>query len=273
VLRVARFAARFDFKVAEETVALMHAIGGAGELDALVAERVWTETERALGERHPVRFFEVLRECGALKQVFPEIEQLFGIPQPKRYHPEIDSGIHTMMVLQQAARMSDDTAVRFAALVHDLGKGTTPRILWPSHRGHEERSVDLINDLCDRYRIPNRHRELAVIVARHHLDCHRILEVRTEKVLKRLEAIDAFRRPERVEQFLIACEADARGRKGMEQNHYPQAEFILSACKACRMIDTAPLLGQGLDGAGMAREIRSLRVAAIHKVQQEYLSE
>ncbi|HIE83027.1 MAG TPA: multifunctional CCA addition/repair protein, partial [Dehalococcoidia bacterium] len=177
VLRVARFAARFNFQVADETGKLMQTISDSGELDTLVAERVWTELERALNEKHPVRFFDVLRDCGALEKVFPEIDRLFGVPQPELHHPEIDSGIHTMMVLEQSCKLTEDPLIRFAVLAHDLGKGTTPKAQWPSHRGHEERSVKLIHILCDRYRIPGRYRELAVIVARHHLDCHRIKEM------------------------------------------------------------------------------------------------
>ncbi|OGT80555.1 MAG: multifunctional CCA tRNA nucleotidyl transferase/2'3'-cyclic phosphodiesterase/2'nucleotidase/phosphatase, partial [Gammaproteobacteria bacterium RIFCSPLOWO2_02_FULL_52_10] len=177
VIRVARFAARYNFTIAPATEALLKEISQTQELAALAVERIWQETERALAERQPVRFFSVLRECGALAKVFPEIDRLFGVPQPADYHPEIDSGIHTMMVLAQACKLSTDPVVRFAALVHDLGKAATPPEEWPSHKGHEERSVDLVLPLCDRYRIPNQYRELAVIVARYHLDCHRIHEM------------------------------------------------------------------------------------------------
>lgn len=263
VLRVARFAARFGFTIADETRHLMQAISKSGELDSLVAERVWAELERALGEKGPVRFFTVLRECDALQQLFPEIDRLFGIPQPQQYHPEIDTGLHTMMVLEQACRLTEDTSIRFAALVHDLGKGLTPKEQWPGHHGHEERSVGLIHALCDRFHIPGKYRELAVIVARHHLECHRIRELRPETILKKLEAIDALRRPERFQQYLIACEADARGRQGMEDQDYPQAQLFRHYLEAATRVDTTPLRDQGLDGTAMAEAIRKKRIAAI----------
>ncbi|MBT7950319.1 MAG: multifunctional CCA addition/repair protein, partial [Gammaproteobacteria bacterium] len=252
VLRVARFAARFNFQVADETGKLMQTISDSGELDTLVAERVWTELERALNEKYPVRFFEVLRDCGALEKVFPEIDRLFGVPQPELHHPEIDSGIHTMMVLEQSCKLTEDPLIRFAALVHDLGKGTTPKAQWPSHRGHEERSVKLIQVLCDRYRIPGRYRDLAVIVARHHLDCHRIKEMRADTILRKLEAMDAFRRPERFEQFLLACEADIRGRKGFENRPYPQAQYLQAAMAAANNIDTGIIQKESLSGKKIA---------------------
>jgi tRNA nucleotidyltransferase (CCA-adding enzyme) len=263
VLRVARFAARFNFQVADETGKLMQTISDSGELDALVAERVWTELERALNEKHPVRFFDVLRDCRALEKVFPEIDRLFGVPQPELHHPEIDSGIHTMMVLEQSCKLTEDPLIRFAALVHDLGKGTTPKAQWPSHRGHEERSVKLIHILCDRYRIPGRYRELAVIVARHHLDCHRIKEMRADTILRKLEAMDAFRRPERFEQFLLACEADIRGRKGFENRPYPQAQYLQAAMAAADNIDTSIIQKENLSGKKIAEAIRKLRTSAI----------
>jgi tRNA nucleotidyltransferase (CCA-adding enzyme) len=263
VLRVARFAARFNFQVADETGKLMQTISDSGELDTLVAERVWTELERALNEKYPVRFFEVLRDCGALEKVFPEIDRLFGVPQPELHHPEIDSGIHTMMVLEQSCKLTEDPLIRFAALVHDLGKGTTPKAQWPSHRGHEERSVKLIQVLCDRYRIPGRYRDLAVIVARHHLDCHRIKEMRADTILRKLEAMDAFRRPERFEQFLLACEADIRGRKGFENRPYPQAQYLQAAMAAANNIDTGIIQKESLSGKKIAEAIRKLRTRAI----------
>jgi len=263
VLRAARFAARFDFGIAPESLALMDEMVRAGELNDLVPERVWTETERALGEAHPVRYFDALRSCGALKQVFPEIEALYGVPQPERHHPEIDTGIHTMMVLEQAALLTDDAATRFAALVHDLGKALTPPAEWPGHGGHEERGVQLINQLCDRFRAPNRFRELAIIVARHHLDCHRIAEMRPGTILNKLEATDGFRRPERFEQFLLACEADARGRTGYENRDYPQAELWRIALEAAREADFTDLDLPRLGGEAAAGAIRKRRVEEI----------
>jgi tRNA nucleotidyltransferase (CCA-adding enzyme) len=263
VLRVARFAARLAFKIAPETMTLMHAISASGELAELAPERVWMETERALAENHAARFFEVLRECGALERIFPEIHALFGVPQPEKHHPEIDSGVHTMMVLAQACMLSPDPATRFAALMHDLGKGTTPREYWPTHRGHEQRGARIIRDFCVRWRVPNRFRDLAIIVARHHLDCHRVLEMRPDTVLKKLEALDAFRRPERFAEFLLACEADARGRTGRESSAYPQSARFQRAREAALSVTSS-----GLDPASMAGEeigaaIRKRRIAAI----------
>ncbi|OGT85185.1 MAG: multifunctional CCA tRNA nucleotidyl transferase/2'3'-cyclic phosphodiesterase/2'nucleotidase/phosphatase [Gammaproteobacteria bacterium RIFCSPLOWO2_12_FULL_52_10] len=266
VIRVARFAARYNFTIAPATEALLKEISQTQELAALAVERIWQETERALAERQPVRFFSVLRECGALAKVFPEIDRLFGVPQPADYHPEIDSGIHTMMVLAQACKLSTDPVVRFAALVHDLGKAATPPEEWPSHKGHEERSVDLVLPLCDRYRIPNQYRELAVIVARYHLDCHRIHEMQASTIVRKLEALDAFRRPDRFEQFLLACEADARGRTGFEDRDYPQAEFLATCLKAATNINIGELTAQGLTGKAMAEAIRLLRINAIRTI-------
>ena len=263
VLRVARFAARFGFRIADETMALMHDISASGELQALTPERVWTETERALGEDKAPIFFTVLRDCHALPVLFPELERLYGVPQPPQHHPEIDTGVHTMMVLEQACRLTDDTAIRFAALVHDLGKGTTPRENWPSHPSHEERGAALIDALCDRYRIPNRYRDLAVITSRYHLDCHRIREMRADTVLKKLEGMDALRRPERFADFLIACEADARGRQGFEDRDYSQAAYFQTLLDAALAADTGGVDKEGLDGPAIAKAIRELRVEMI----------
>ena len=263
VLRVARFAGRFNFSIADETMLLMRQISSSGELQALAPERVWQETERALAEATPVRFFTVLRECGALAEIFPEIDNLYGVPQPENYHPEIDSGRHTMMVLEQACKLSPDTMVRFAALVHDLGKAATPRQEWPSHRGHEEKSADLVMQLCERYRIPNKYRELAVMVARHHLDCHRIREMQPATIIGKLESLDAFRRPDRFAQFLLACEADARGRAGAEQQDYPQADYFNACLQAATDISIRELTEQGLEGKAMAEAIRQSRITAI----------
>jgi len=266
VLRVARFAARFGFSVAPATMDLMQAISASGELDALVAERVWQETERALSEDRAPLFFTVLKDCGALARVFPELDGLYGIPQPEHYHPEIDSGVHTMMVLDQACRLSSDTTVRFAALVHDLGKAATPQADWPAHRDHEQRGVDLVKRLCERYRVPKKYRELAVIVTRYHLDCHRVQELRPGTVIDKLESLDAFRRPDRFEQFLLACEADARGRKGLEHSAYPQAARFRELLSAANAIDTKSLPINELDGKEMAQSIRQLRIEALSRL-------
>jgi len=263
VLRVARFAAHFGFRIAPETMALMQKISESGELEALVPERVWSELERAMGETYPSRFILALRACHALAILFPEIDRLFGIPQPKKYHPEIDTGIHTLMTLNQAARLSQDPQIRFSALVHDLGKGTTAKDKLPGHRGHEERGVKLIEKLCARYRAPNQYRDLAIQVSRHHLTCHRIEEMRIDTILKKLESMDAFRRPERFDQFLICCEADARGRTGFEDRAYPQAGYFKKALDAANSINTESLNQQGLKGKTMADAIRKERLNSI----------
>ncbi|HSP01656.1 MAG TPA: multifunctional CCA addition/repair protein [Thioalkalivibrio sp.] len=276
ILRVARFAARFahlGFNVARETLDLMQAMVDAGEVDALVPERVWQEMQRALGEASPATFFQVLRDCGALKVLFPEIERLFGVPQPPRYHPEIDTGIHTLMVLTQSARLSDDPVVRFAALTHDLGKGTTPADILPSHHGHEQRSVDLVHALCDRFRIPNAYRELAVAVAHWHGHSHRALELRPDTVLKTLEGLDAFRRPERVEPFLLACEADYRGRTGFEERPYPQADYLRAAHARCLAIAAKSLVDEGLSGKAIGEALHARRVAALKGLKAEWSGE
>ncbi|MFN2348121.1 MAG: multifunctional CCA addition/repair protein [Thioalkalivibrio sp.] len=276
ILRVARFAARFahlGFSVAKETRDLMQAMVDAGEVDALVPERVWQEMQRSLGEDSPGTFFQVLRDCGALGVLFPEIERLFGVPQPPKYHPEIDTGVHTLMVLAQCARLSDDPVVRFAALTHDLGKGTTPADILPSHHGHEQRSVDLVHALCDRFRIPNAYRELAVAVARWHGHSHRALELRPETMLKTLEGLDAFRRPERVEPFLLACEADYRGRTGFEERPYPQADYLRTAHARCLAMSAKSLVDEGLSGKAIGEALHARRVAALKQLKAEWSGE
>ncbi len=271
VLRVARFAARYtkrNFRVAPNTLELMQQIVVSGEVDHLVAERVWAETERALCEDEPRRFFEVLRECGALARLFPEIDALFGVPQPPEHHPEVDTGVHTMMVLTQATRLSTDPRVRFAALMHDVGKGQTPAQEWPQHRGHEARGVKMIEHFCKRLRVPNDYRDLAVIVARYHGNCHRAAELRAGTILKTLEAVDAFRRSERMELFLLACEADFRGRTGHEDSPYPQADLLRRALDAASKVDTEAVAAKHpeLTGAAVGEKIRSRRIAEIKRV-------
>jgi tRNA nucleotidyltransferase (CCA-adding enzyme) len=271
VLRVARFAARFaplGFNVAPETLAVMSEIAARGELDALVSERVWQETQRALEMPAPARFFEVLRATNALPVIFPELHALFGVPQPERWHPEIDSGVHSLMVLEQAAKLSDDPVVRFAALTHDLGKGTTPPEEWPRHIAHEQRGVALVEDLCDRLRIPNAYRELAVLASRYHLDAHRVEELRTGTLLDLLERLDAFRRPERFEQWVLACEADARGRKGLEDREYPQADHLRRARAAAASVTLEPADRDGLAGPQIAEKLRHLRLAALTQLRE-----
>jgi tRNA nucleotidyltransferase (CCA-adding enzyme) len=266
ILRVARFAARFaplGFKVAPETLGLMRTMVERGEADALVAERVWQETEKALREPAASEFFRVLRECGALQTIYPEVDALFGVPQPPQWHPEIDTGVHTLMVLDQAARMSTDTRIRFAALVHDLGKGTTPPAQWPSHHGHEERSVALIDALCERLRLPGEYRDLSVIVARYHGNVHRAFELRPSTILEMLERSDAFRRPERFSQALLACEADSRGRLGLENIEYPQRAYLQAARDAAALIKPSAQDLELKDGAKIAQRLQAARVHAI----------
>lgn len=271
ILRVARFAARFadlGFTIADETQQLMQEMVSSGEVDALVSERVWQETQRALTENTPARYFEVLRDCGALAKLFPEIDQLWGVPQPEQHHPEIDTGIHTMMVLTQAAKLSDDPKVRFAALVHDLGKGTTPKIQWPKHIDHESRGVPLVEALCDRYRIPNDYRDLAVIVTQYHLHYHRAAELRDDTFLKTLESLDAFRRPDRFELFLLACEADSRGRTGYENQHFEQPGIYKAVFNAAKNINAQELVARGLKGKAIKDELRKQRILAINEVRK-----
>ena len=266
ILRVARFAARFDglgFGIAPETMALMGEMVAQGEAAALVPERVWQETVRALGEDAPQRFFEVLRECGALKVIFPEIDRLWGVPQPKRWHPEIDTGVHVMMVLEQAARFSDKVEVRFAALTHDLGKGVTPEQYWPRHSGHEAASVRLVGEMCERLGAPKRFRTLAEKVARYHGVCHRADELRPETKLKVLESLGAFRPDSLLEDFLTACEADYRGRLGMTEDAYPAADVFRRACAAASTVSGAELAAEGYEGARLGDELRRRRIAAI----------
>ena len=265
VLRVARFHARFaalGFRVADETLGLMRKIADSGELATLRAERTWQETEKALSTQSPAQFFSTLRDCGALERVYPEIEALFGVPQPARWHPEIDTGVHTLMVLEMAAQLSNDSAVRFAALVHDLGKARTPAEILPKHRGHEERSVEVIGELCERLPIPRRYRELAEAVARYHGVIHRADELRASTVLKIIEATDGFRRPERFADLLLACEADARGRKGLKDSAYPQRERLLLALRAAETVNVTDLASR-LEGPAIGEKLRERRLAAI----------
>jgi tRNA nucleotidyltransferase (CCA-adding enzyme) len=268
VLRVGRFAARFaprGFRVATDTMKMMRKISASGELQELSAERVWQETERALADAQPRVFIEILRECGALAELFPEIDRLFGVPQPKEYHPEIDTGEHTLLVLAQASRMSSDPAVRFAALVHDLGKGLTPEAEWPSHRGHEMRGVRLVDALGRRLRAPKRFIDLGRITARWHLHAHRARELKPATVMNLFEGIDAFRRPDRLEPFLLACEADARGRTGLEARPYPQADWLRRCFEAARAVSGKDIDGESFEGEALGKELRRQRIEAIRK--------
>jgi tRNA nucleotidyltransferase (CCA-adding enzyme) len=273
VLRVARFAARFaplGFQVAADTMAMMQSMVSRNEVDALVGERVWQESEKALREPAASTFFKVLRECDALARIYPEIDALFGVPQPAEWHPEIDSGLHTLMVLDQAVRLSEDSKVRFAALVHDVGKGATPPAEWPSHRGHEERSVALIEALAVRLRVPSDHRELAIIVARYHGIVHRALELKPKTILEFMERSDAFRRPERFAQALLACEADSRGRTGLETKPYPQRQFLLAAAAAAASVKPSSEDVALHRGAEIAELLRRRRVQAITAARERF---
>jgi tRNA nucleotidyltransferase (CCA-adding enzyme) len=270
ILRVARFAARYaalGFEVAEETLGLMRRMVDDGEANALVAERVWTETEKALAEPNPEVFITVLRACGALKVVYPEIDALFGVPQPEKWHPEIDTGVHQLMALRAAVALGGGVPVRFAVLMHDLGKGTTPPDVLPSHHGHEGAGVALVEKLCARLRVPNQLRELAVITARFHTHVHRALELRADTVLRTLENCDALRRPERFADFLLACEADARGRLGFEERDYPQRAYFAQACQRAAAVALTAEERNGMTGERIGQELRKRRVAAIEELK------
>ncbi|MEO5655779.1 MAG: multifunctional CCA addition/repair protein [Nitrosospira sp.] len=244
VLRTARFAARFDFRIAPETVALMSEMVHNGEVDALVPERVWQEFARGLMEQRPSRMFYALRECSALVRIMPEVDALFGVPQPAQHHPEIDTGVHVMMVIDHAASRNYSLPVRFASLTHDLGKGTTPPEEWPRHIGHEARSVKLVKDLCERIRVPNEARDLALLVARYHGDVHRAAELRPVTIANMLQNVDAYRKPERFEEFLQACSCDFHGRPGYAEKPYPQAEQLHDAFKAARSVDAGAIAAE-----------------------------
>jgi len=271
ILRLARFSARYaplGFRVAPETRELMRTMVASGEVDHLVPERVWAETVRALGEPEPGQFIETLRECGALARIFPELDRLFGVPQPPAHHPEIDTGVHTLLALTLAARLGADGVTRFAVLVHDLGKGATPRQEWPRHLDHESRGADEVRTFCQRLRIPNMYRELGVLTARYHTHAHRALELRPKTLLNLLQGLDALRKPQRFEQFLVACEADARGRAGLEARAYPQADFLRQIHRAAASVSVRPLLEQGLTGLALAEALRQERLAAITEARQ-----
>lgn len=268
ILRVAKFAARFHalgFSVAESTMTLMRDMVQNGEVDALVPERVWKESEAALRTSNSRVFFEVLRDCGALQVLYPEVDALFGIPQPEKWHPEIDTGVHTMMVLDMAETLSDALEVRFAGLVHDLGKATTQKTDLPSHPGHELRSKNLIKAMDLRLPLPRSCRDLAILVAEFHTHCHRAVELKPATIVKVLERTDAFRRPDRFELFLLACEADARGRLGLADQEYRQAEYMRGAHRHAMAIDAKAIAGRTVDGKQIAAAIRAERISAVAK--------
>ena len=268
ILRLARFAARFaDFSVAPETRALMQEMVASGEVDALVPERVWQELARGLMEHKPSRMFDVLRECGALQKLLPEVARLWGVPQRADYHPEVDSGIHLMLVLDMAAQLQAPLPVRFGCLGHDLGKGTTPVELLPKHLGHEERSARLLKGVCERLRVPTDCRELADVVAREHGNIHRSGDFGAAPVVRLLERCDAFRKPQRFADILLACECDARGRFGFESAPYPQRQRLLQALAAAQSVATAQVAADaqaaGQSGEQIGQWIHRARVAAV----------
>ncbi|WP_028109985.1 multifunctional CCA addition/repair protein [Ferrimonas futtsuensis] len=266
VLRVARFAARFHpqgFAVADETLALMADLAGSGELSHLTPERVWSETERALAGPCPWVFFEVLHRCGALQVLMPELSALDGVPQPEVHHPEIDSLVHTLMVLKRASDLSESVAVRFAALTHDLGKALTPPSEWPRHIAHETRGLAPLAVLCQRLKVPNTPRELAEIGCRWHLHGHRALELKPTTLLKLFDGVDAWRKPERFEQFILVCQADAQGRLGLEQESYPQAAWLREALARVNQVEVKPIIQAGFKGGDIKAELTRRRTQAL----------
>lgn len=274
ILRAARFAARFGFSIAPETLALMREMVSNGEVDALVPERVWQELARALMEKHPSRFFTTLRSCGALEAIMPEIDALFGVPQVAKYHPEIDCGIHTMLVVDDAAQHDYPLEVRFAALTHDLGKATTPADILPRHIGHELRSVSLVETLTERLRATGECRDLALLAARFHGDIHRAQELRADTVIRLFQSTDAWRRPERFAQLLQACAADARGRRGSEHDAYPQAEYLLQLLAIARAVNAGEIARLCKDSGTIPAAVQQARIKSIEmlvKKQKEDL--
>ena len=266
VLRVARFAARYanaGFTVHADTMVLMRTLVEAGELAELTPERVWKEMSRAMAEPKPGEFVRVLRDCGALRVLLPEVDILFGVPQPPTHHPEVDTGEHVIMVLEMAAKLFNSPLICWAALLHDLGKGLTPAAMWPKHIGHEQAGLPLVKEVCSRYKVPNEYRNLALLACEHHLRCHRVLEMRPTSLMRLLEDVDGIRRPERLEQFAMVCEADARGRAGLEGREYAQRQRLLASGVAAGAVDVQPLLEQGYRGIPLARQIRQQRIAAI----------
>lgn len=275
LLRVARYAARYaklGFTIAEETQQLLKQIVTSGEVNELVAERVWNEISGALDEETPSVFFIALRQCNALAVLLPEVDRLFGVPQTPVYHPEIDTGVHTMMVVDMAAHFGADTSVRFAALCHDLGKGTTAPSRLPKHIAHETRGLAIIRNLCERFRIPAAHKQIAERVCEYHTHCHHAAELRISTILKVLQALDVFRRPQRLDNFLLACEADARGRTGFENSAYPQADIFRACFMAANQVDIKDLVSSEVGGKEIQRQLKSRREQAIGKALEFFKS-
>ncbi|WP_288499629.1 multifunctional CCA addition/repair protein [uncultured Erwinia sp.] len=268
VLRVARFAARFahlNFRVADETMALMRAMAASGELAHLTAERVWKETESALLTRNPQVYFQVLRDCGALAVLFPELDNLYGVPAPAKWHPEIDTGVHALMTLAMAAQLSPELDIRFATLFHDVGKGLTPPEKWPSHHGHGPAGVPLVAALCERLRVPNTVRDLALLVTEFHDLVHTLQNQSAATLIALFDRVDAWRKPQRVEQIAITSEADARGRTGFESNPYPQGDYLRTAWRVAQSVSTKEVVEAGFKGSEVREELTRRRVAALEE--------
>ncbi|HSX19508.1 MAG TPA: multifunctional CCA addition/repair protein [Gammaproteobacteria bacterium] len=269
ILRVARFAARFaplGFTIAPETMQLMQQMVQAGEVDALVPERVWQEMQRALTEDAPEVFFTTLRSCSALVRIFPQLDCLWGIPQKAEHHPEIDTGAHMILCLQQAVKLSNKPEVRFAVLCHDLGKGITPKDDWPSHKGHEELGVKLIQDWCKQYHVPNDYRDLAIKVARFHLHAHRAAELRPDTMVKLFKSLDAFRNSEHLDEYILCCQADSTGRLGRQNDPYPNGDLLRKAFSAANSVDIQPLIDKGLTGEKLGDAIMQARIVAVKNI-------
>lgn len=279
VLRVARFAARYHhlgFTIAPETLQLMQTLTEQGELQHLTAERVWAETEKALNEKNPEIYFETLRQVGALAVLFPELDALYGVPNPAKYHPEIDSFVHTMMVLQQATLLSEQvdchkSAVRFAAICHDLGKARTPKSNWPHHHGHEKLGITPTRNLCKRLKVPSYYQQLAELTCEYHTHIHKIVELRPETVVKLFNTFDVWRKPLRFMEFLLVCFADTRGRKGFEHSQYPQQEFALALYQAALKVDIQSIIAAGFEHKAIRDQLNRGRIFAVKQKRAEIL--
>ncbi|GGI69676.1 multifunctional CCA addition/repair protein [Shewanella gelidii] len=273
VLRVARFAARFHhlgFSIAPETLLLMKQISQSGELSALTPERIWLEIDKTLAADNPQVFFDVLRQVDALKELLPEIDNLFGVPQPEKWHPEIDSGIHTLMVLQQSARITQNKAIRFGALVHDLGKALSPPEHWPKHHGHGQKGLGVIKQLCQRLRIPNDFRDLALLGSDQHQNVHNAFTLKANTIINIFDKADFWRKPERVQQLLLICEADSKGRTGFEETSYPQADYLQQCFNAASQVDIKAILNAGFKGAEIRKQLTLARINEVERIKQSY---
>ncbi|WP_418357362.1 MULTISPECIES: multifunctional CCA addition/repair protein [Shewanella] len=270
VLRVARFAARFHhlgFTIAAETMQLMTDITASGELDHLTPERVWQECDKALASQSPQVFFEVLRQCQALTVLFPEIDALFGVPQPEKWHPEIDTGIHTLLVLQQTSLLTSNKAVRFASLVHDLGKALTPVQDWPKHYGHGQKGLPVIKKLCARIKVPNEYRDLALLVSDQHQNIHNAFELKAETIIKLFDKADLWRKPQRLTDLLVCCHGDIRGRTGFEQALYPQAEYLQQCFQTAAQVDVQTIIAAGFQGAEIKQQLQLKRIQCVNELK------